>query len=214
MIVASTAINKQYEIEVERLKRSIGVPVDVFTMSSSQYKERSTDPILDGLYHKSNFANYLKGEKDESVLFCDADLFSLKKNPLKTFKPKKNTDVAYVPYKGRFHFPDKARQEAFDYHGYKINSGFMYFRTLELAQEICREWSEIYLKRHQLYEAKTQGVTKYEYDEYALMIALMNKPYNIEHLDSKWNDWELSSKDEILNSESIFFQSHKHLDII
>lgn len=59
-----------------------------------------------------------------------------------------------------------------------------------------------------------KGTSKYEYDEWALMIALMKFDYKIELLDKKWNNWELNEKDEILKSESIFFQSHDHLDII
>lgn len=54
-----------------------------------------------------------------------------------------------------------------------------------------------------------KGTSKYEYDEWALMIALMKMPdLKIELLDKKWNDWELSTKEEMLESGSVFFQSH------
>jgi hypothetical protein len=89
----------------------------------------------------------------------------------------------------------------------------MYFRNLEIAKDICTNWAEEFLKRplHWI---------KNEYDEYALMIALINMDYKVELLDGKWNHWELGLKsfeekscDSILNSNSIFFQSHNFLDI-
>ena len=146
----------------------------------------------------------------------DADMFTLSVNPFEDFSVNSDTDVAYVPYDGRWHLPDNIRQEAFNYHGHKINSGFMYFRTLEIAKDICTHWQHEYLERVKLYENNTPNITKYEYDEYALMIALMKLNYKVELLDKKWNNWELShsTKEEILNSDSIFFQSHNHLDIL
>ena len=212
MIIASVAIGKQYELEAERLKRSIE-GVYVFTESDKQYKRVNEDNLINGLYHKTNFANYLKGKKTEPVLFCDADLFGLIDNPLETFKPKEDTDIAFVPYSGKWYLPDAIRQKAFDHFGYKINSGFIYFRTLEIAQDVCNRWREAYLEREKLYDV-AKGTSKYEYDEWALMIALMDTGYKIEILDKKWNVWELKTEEEIKNSDSILFQSHDHLDIV
>jgi hypothetical protein len=46
------------------------------------------------------------------------------------------------------------------------------------------------------------------------MITLQKLNYKLELLDNKWNNWELSTEDDIKNSDSIFFQSHNFLDII
>lgn len=213
MKLFSVAIGTKYEREAERLKRSVPLPVEVFTASNDKYKRASEDPLIDGLWHKCNFANYID-EADGPVIFMDADMFTLTENPFETFSVKEDTDFAYVPYKGKWHFPDTIRQEAFNHHGHKINSGFMYFKNLKIAQVICTKWAEEFLRRplHWI---------KNEYDEYALMIALMNMSYKIELLDDKWNDWELGLKsfeerspESILNSNSIFFQSHDFLNII
>jgi hypothetical protein len=213
MKLFSVAIGTKYEREAERLKRSVPLPVEVFTESSEKYKRISEDPLIDGLWHKCNFANYID-EADGPVIFMDADMFTLTENPFETFNVKEDTDFAYVSYQCKWYFPDTIRQEAFNHHGHKINSGFMYFKNLEIAQNICTKWAEEFLKRplHWI---------KNEYDEYALMIALMNMSYKIELLDSKWNDWELGLKsfeekspESILNSNSIFFQSHDFLNIV
>lgn len=205
MKIFSVVIGEQYEKEVVRLHRTINHPVEVFTKSSEKYVEVNSDPLINGLWHKCNFANYID-DADGSVVFMDADMFTLTENPFEKFSVKENTDFAYVPYKGKWYFPDAIRQEAFNYHGHKINSGFMYFRTLEIAKNICTKWSEEFLKRplHWI---------KNEYDEYALMIALMDMNYKIEIIDSKWNNWELETEEEIKNSNSIFFQSHNFLEI-
>lgn len=204
--VATVAIGKQYEVEASRLIRSIGLEVFVFDKSNPLYKRIDEHDITDGLYHKSNFANYIQGNDDEPVIFCDADLFSLKKNPLDSFKVRNDTDIAFVKYPGKFYFPDKERQDAFDFFGYKINSGFMYFRSLKVAKDICTKWSEKFKERF--------WISKTEYDEYALMMVLMKSHYKIELLDSKWNKWELNTEEEIKNSDAIFFQSHNYLNIV
>ena len=89
------------------------------------------------------------------------------------FNVKEDTDFAYVPYIGKWYLPDTIRQKAFDYHGHKINSGFMYFKNLEIAKAICDQWQYEYLEREKLYDEE-KGTSKYEYDEWALMIALSN----------------------------------------
>jgi hypothetical protein len=201
----SVAIGEKYEKEAVRLQRTVNLPIEVFTKSSDKYVEVNTDPLINGLWHKCNFANYID-EAEGAVVFMDADMFTLTENPFSTFNVEEDTDFAYVPYQGKWHFPDTIRQEAFNHHGHKINSGFMYFRNLEIAKNICTKWAEEFLKRplHWI---------KNEYDEYALMIALMNMNYKIKLLDSKWNEWELKTEEEIKSSNSIFFQSHYFLEI-
>lgn len=206
MNLVSVAIGEKYEIEVERLQKSLKQSIHVFTNKNKNYKTISDNPLVDGLYHKTNFANYFE-DLEGPIIFMDADMFTLKDNPFKTFKVKKSTDFAYVPYKNKWFFPDKIRQNAFDYHGHKINSGFMYFKNLQIAQNICKKWAESFLER-------PIDLVKNEYDEYALMISLISSNYKIQLLDSKWNDWELNDKDSILKSNSVFVQSHNYLDIL
>jgi len=213
MNIVSVAIGSQYELEVERLKKSFP-KLNVLTDKSKIYERKHNDDLINGLYHKCNFANYITITNNLPIIFCDADMFSLKENPLSEFNVNEDTDIAFVKYEGRYHFPDKIRQETFDYFGYKINSGFIYFKNKTIAKEVCDQWSTEYLKRVELYEANIPNVTKYEYDEYALMIALKYSNYKIEILDKKWNDFELNTEEEIKASDSIFFQLHGHLNII
>lgn len=212
MIISTVAIGKKYEIESKRLLRSLP-NVSVFDINSPKYKRVHSDDLINGLYHKTNFAKYIDGDETSPVLFCDADLFSLINNPLSSFNVNDETEIAFVPYIGKYYYPDAIRQMAFDYHSYKINSGFMYFKTLKIAKNVCNQWQFEYLERVKLY-GKAKNISKFEYDEYALMIALQKIKLNTELLDKKWNDWELETKEEIINSDSIFFQSHDHLDII
>jgi hypothetical protein len=205
MKLFSVAIGEQYEKEAVRLQRTVNLPIEVFTKENSKYTEINSDPLINGLWYKTNFANYID-DVEGPVVFMDADMFTLTENPFSTFNVKEDTDFAYVPYKGKWHFPDTIRQDAFNHHGHKINSGFMYFRTLEIAKNICTRWAEEFLKR------PLQWI-KNEYDEYALMIALLEMEYKIELLDGKWNDWELNTEEEIKASSSIFFQSHDFLNI-
>lgn len=212
MNIVSVAIGKKYHTEVERLQRSLPLPVNVFTEENLKYERIHDSDLINGLYHKTNLGNYFDFEKDTPVIFCDADMFTLVKDPFKTFKIKEETDFAYVPYVGKWHFPDKIRKECFDYHGHKINSGFMYFKDIDTAKKVSDVWSEAYKDRIKLYDV-TRGLVN-EYDEYALMIGLMEIDLNIELLDSKWNEWTLNEKEDILKSNSIFFQSHNYLNIV
>lgn len=217
MKLFSVAIGEQYEKEALRLQRSVPLDVEVFTKSNNQYKQLHQDPLINGLAHKVNFANYIKKSRGP-VIFMDADMFTLKEDPFKDFKVNKDTDVAYVIYEGTkmsFPNPDKdPRQKAFDFFGYKVNSGFMYFKNRKVAQKVCTAWLEEYKERIKLYEANTPNVTKYEYDEWALAIALMKMDLNIEILDKKWNDFRQASEYDMQTSESVFFQSHDFLDIL
>ena len=205
MKLFSVAISENYEQEAARLQRTVNLPIEIFTKLNDKYVEVNSDPLINGLWHKTNFANYID-EAEGAVIFMDADMFTLTENPFETFSVAEDTDFAYVPYKGKWYFPDTIRQEAFNHHGHKINSGFMYFKNLEIAKHICTNWAEEFLKR-------PLHLIKNEYDEYALMIALMKMNYKIELLDSKWNFWELETEEEIKNSNSIFFQSHTFLNI-
>ena len=211
MKLFSVAIGEQYEKEAVRLQRAVNLPIEVFTKSSDKYVEVNPDPLINGLWHKCNFANYID-EAEGAVVFMDADMFTLTENPFETFNIKEDTDFAYVPYKGKWHLPDSIRQAAFDHHGHKINSGFMYFKNLEIAKAICTKWQYEYLEREKLYDVE-KGTSKYEYDEWALIIALTKLNYKIEILDSKWNEWELKTEEEIKSSNNIFFQSHDFLEI-
>ena len=205
MKLFSVAIGEQYEKEAVRLQRTVNLPIEVFTKSSEKYVEVNADPLINGLWHKCNFANYID-EVEGPVVFMDADMFTLTENPFNKFKVKKSTDFAYVPYEGKWHLPDAIRQNAFDFHGHKINSGFMYFKNLEIAKVVSTKWTEEFLKR-------PLDFIKNEYDEWALMIALMKLDYKIELLNKKWNVWELGTEEEIKASNSVFFQSHSFLEI-
>jgi hypothetical protein len=213
MNLFSVAIGKKYEVEAKRLQESMK-PLKIKIFTSADVKRKGEDNLINGLYHKSNFANYIDDNTKGAIVFMDADMFTLSDKPFKDFKIKDDTEFAYVPYIGKWFLPDEIRQKAFDYHGHKINSGFMYFKSLEVARKICNQWQYEYLEREKLYDVD-KGTSKYEYDEWALMIALQKLPeIKIELLDSKWNDWTLNEKQEILDSDSIFFQSHNYLDII
>jgi len=211
MIKTAVVIGPSYVAEAQRLLACIPDLI-IVDESNPLVNEVNTDPLINGLYHKTNFANYL-ATQDETlpVLLCDADLFSLIDNPLAGFQVEEDTDIAFVPYQGKWHFPDQVRQEAFDHFGYKINSGFIYFKTLAIAKAVCTAWANAYLDRVALYGV-VPNINKNEYDEYALMIALKGMNYNIQLLDPKWNNWESKTEDEILQSDAIFFQSHSFLD--
>lgn len=211
MNLYSVAIGSQYEKEAERLQRTVNIPIEVITKSNDKYVEINTDNLINGLYHKANFANYIDNAEGP-VIFMDADMFTLKQNPFQDFYVNQDVDFAYVPYTGRWFLPDTIRQEATDYHGHKINSGFMYFKDLATAKLICTKWRDIYLERCELYKLNT-GNSKYEYDEWALMIALKELDLNYQTLDRKWNEWELETEDKIKDSDCIFIQHHDFLDI-
>jgi hypothetical protein len=211
MKLFSVAIGEKYEKEAVRLQRTVKLPIEVFTKTSDKYVEVNSDPLINGLWHKCNFANYID-QADGPVIFMDADMFTLTENPFETFNVKEDTDFAYVPYEGKWYLPDVIRQDAINFHGHKINSGFMYFRNLEIAKDICNKWQYEYLEREKLYDVD-KGTSKYEYDEWALMIALMKLDYKIENLNKKWNAWELGTEEEIKASSNIFFQSHDFIEI-
>lgn len=214
MKLFSVAIGNQYEQESERLVRSVNQPIEVFTKNSTLYSVENEDPLINALYHKANFANYITdAEEGVPVVFMDADMFTLSENPFADFSVAEDADIAYVPYSGRWFLPDEIRQSAFDFHGHKINSGFLYFKNIGVARTVCNQWAFEYLEREKLYDT-AKGTSKHEYDEWALMIALQKLNLNVHILDKKWNEWELNTEEEIKASSSIFFQSHNFLNIV
>jgi hypothetical protein len=213
MKLFTVAIGTQYEREAQRLQRSLNQEIEIFTTANSQYTQMNSDPLINGLWHKCNFANYINNVTG-SVVFMDADMFTLSADPFATLNVNTDTEIAYVPYPGKWYLPDAARQTAADFHGHKINSGFLYFKNLSIAKMVSDQWQHEYLEREKLYNDVTLGTSKYEYDEWALMIALMKLNLKVEILDKKWNDWMLESEQEIKDSDSIFFQSHTNLNII
>ena len=76
MKLFSVAIGEQYEKEAVRLQRAVNLPIEVFTKSSDKYVEVNPDPLINGLWHKCNFANYID-EAEGAVVFMDADMFTL-----------------------------------------------------------------------------------------------------------------------------------------
>lgn len=213
MNIITVAIGAHYETVSKRLLNSLGRFVYVIDVNHSQYTQISNDHLINALYHKCNFANLIEVEDPSiPILFCDADMFALQDNPLETFDVPSGTDVAYVPYKGKWHLPDSTRQNAFDYHGHKINSGFLWFKDLSTAQAVSSQWAHEYLEREKIYNVE-QGTSKYEYDEWALMIALQKMSLNIHLLNSKWNKWTLSTLEEMQASDGVFFQSHEHFNL-
>jgi hypothetical protein len=213
MNIATVAIGETYEIEAQRLQRSVPYQINQFDKKSNLYRRVHEKQLIDGLYHKSNFANYLP-DLHGPVIFMDADMFAVKPFPFDSWEVNNDADIAFAPYSGKWYYPDQVRQRAFSHFGYKINSGFIYFKNIHVARSVCDKWSVAYLDRVKDYYIEGRFAHESEYDEYALMIALMGMNLNIQILDKKWNDWELSTKEEIMASDSIFFQSHDHLDIV
>lgn len=199
MTYYTVAIGDNYILEAERLKKSLP-SISIFTDKHPKYKVLGQSQLSDGLYHKSNFANYID-KAEGPVFFMDADLYSEIKKPMDSFKkPSKDVDIAFVPYKGKWYFPDEERKQAENKLGCKINSGFIYFKDLETAKKICTEWLEVLKRRLPL--------NVHEYDEYSLMIALVNGNYKWEFLDEIWNDWGENTLGEPMLENSIFKQKH------
>ena len=119
---------------------------------------------------------------------------------MSTWNIAENIDVAYVPYEGQWFFPDKERISATNKLGSKINSGFIYFKNVTVAKNICNEWYKIIKRRLPLNIC--------EYDEYSLMIALNNLNYKFQNLESKWNDWGENTQGEPMQKDAIFKQKH------
>ena len=213
MNLFTVAIGKKYEIEAQRLENSLS-PLNITIFTSNDVQNVTDNPVINGYYHKTNFANYINSAEGP-VIFMDADMFTLSDNPFQDFSVAADTEFAFVPYPETWHLPDETRQSAYDFLGCKINSGFLYFKDLETAKRICTEWQQVYLERENNHVGIRKNKNSYEYDEWSLMIAIQNlNNIKTEHLDVKWNNWDLNEEYEIRNSDSIFFQSHFNLNII
>lgn len=190
MNIVSVAVGKQYELEVQRLVKAYPQTI-VITERTPGVETKYKQPILNGLTTKANFANLVFDNLEGPVLLCDADLYPVVENPLQYFQVKKDTDIAYVVYGGKWHYPPKLKhfEEAVNKVG-KINSGFMYFKNLEVAREVCTKWSQKYRERMDDYlEGRSGDDREGEYDEPSLCLVLAEENYNLELLDPKWNIW-------------------------
>jgi hypothetical protein len=191
MNIVSVAVGKQYELEVQRLIKAY--PQTIVITERTPGVETSFDlPLLNGLATKCKFGLLIPEDLEGPILFCDADLYPVIEDPLQYFKVKDDTDIAYVPYPGRWFFPPtfKDLEDAINKIKGKLNSGFIYFKDIEVCQDICFRWHKEYLKRMKLFEDfKLLTHREGEFDEPSLVMVLANSSYNIEHLDPKWNVW-------------------------
>jgi hypothetical protein len=206
MNIVSVAVGKQYELEVQRLTKAY--PQTIVITERTPGVETSFElSILNGLATKCKFGLLVPEDLKGPILFCDADLYPVVENPLQYFKVKEDTDIAYVVYGGTWHFPPRLAffQEAIKKTG-KINSGFMYFRNIDICRDVCFKWHKEYLKRMNLH---LLGIEKAdltgEYDEPSLVFVLNKENYNIEFLDPRWNVWPTSN---VQPSEAFFVQNH------
>lgn len=192
------AIGEKYKHEANRLKLSFP-DLHIFTKHNPLYKPFGNSDLFDALCHKSNFAAYLPENVTGPIFLMDADLYSDIENPLERFTIEPDVDFAFVPYSGMWFFPDTPRQNAINILNGKINSGFLYFKNIDIARDISAQWCEMCHKR--------MSLSLWEYDEYSLMIIIANSEYKWKHLDGIWNDWgENNGFDP--NPNSILKQKH------
>tara|TARA_R110000868_G_scaffold314546_2_gene575477 strand:+ start:354 stop:1034 length:681 start_codon:yes stop_codon:yes gene_type:complete len=208
----SVAVGKQYELEVQRLLEAYPNTI-VITQRTPGIETAFSLQLLNGLATKCLFGCLLPDDSQGPVVLCDADLHPLIEDPLKQFSVKDETDVAYVIYQGKWHFPKRleAYEKAIAKVG-KINSGFVYFKNIQICKEICKEWHAEYMKRmdHHKIHPDLHMVVDYpsstgEYDEPSLIYVLDKKNYNIEYLDPRWNVWDGSPTPK---AEAYFYQEH------
>jgi hypothetical protein len=213
MNIVSVAIGVQYELEVQRLVKAYPQTI-VITERTPGVETSFSLNILNGLATKCKFGLLVPEDLKGPILFCDADLYPVIEDPLKFFSVRLETDIAYVVYPGTWHFPPRlsAFQEAIKKTG-KINSGFMYFRNIEVCRDVCSKWHKEYLKRmnHLRSAPEVNLAVDYptsagEYDEPSLVFVLNNENYNLEFLDPKWNVWDGAGY-----SGEIYFQQ-QHLN--
>lgn len=209
MNIVSVAVGKQYELEVQRLVNHYPQTI-VITERTFGAETAFTSSILNGLATKCKFGTLLPKDLKGPIIFCDADLYPVVDNPLQYFKVKEETDIAYVVYTGSWHFPPRLKEyaKAIEKTG-KLNSGFMYFKNIDVCQDVCLKWYNVYMERmdhHKInpnvklsYEVNSQG----EYDEPSLVFVLNKEKYNIEFLDPKWNVW-----DNFDGTNAYFIQKH------
>jgi hypothetical protein len=190
MNIVSVAVGAQYELEVQRLTKAYPQTI-VITERTPGVETFFELPLLNGLATKCKFGLLIPKDLQGPILFCDADLYPVIKNPLQYFKVKEETDIAYVVYPGIWHFPPRLKdfERAIRKTG-KINSGFMYFRNIDICQDVCFKWHKKYIERMNEYlSGKVEGDRKGEFDEPSLVFVLEKENYNLEFLDPKWNVW-------------------------
>lgn len=213
MNIVSVAVGAQYELEVQRLTKAYPQAI-VITERTPGVESSFSLNILNGLATKCKFGLLVPEDLEGPVLFCDADLYPVVEDPLQHFKVKPETDIAYVIYSGTWHFPPRLAvfQQAIKKTG-KINSGFMYFRNIDICRDVCYKWHKEYLKRmahhrtcSQIDLSVDQPNSAGEYDEPSLVFVLNNENYNLEFLNPKWNVWDGSGY-----SGEIYFQQ-QHLN--
>lgn len=183
------AIGRQYELEAERLLSTFPDAILV-TEQHPLYQRPHPVPLLAGLLTKAEFARYLPDDVPGPILLCDADLHALRADPLSEFSVATTTDVALVPYTGRWFYHEGALQQAAERFGNRqLNSGFIYFKSLAVAGQVSAAWHEQFLQRVND-ESRSMKARLSEYDEPALMLALVGLDLEVELLDPVWNDWE------------------------
>ena len=183
------AIGAQYELEAERLLQTFPDAL-LITDKHPAFQRMHENDKVNGLLVKTDFARYLPAEIDGPVILCDADLHAMRPDPLAAFSVHESTDMALVPYPGRWFYPDADVQQAADHLGQRqLNSGFIYFKDPAIAALVSAAWRDKYLHRLQD-DSKPLQRRLTEYDELALMLALVSLNLQIEFLDPVWNDWE------------------------
>jgi hypothetical protein len=218
--IVSVAIGEQYEKEVARLVEAYPKTI-VITGKSIGIESAFKIPTLNGLATKCKFGLLIPDNLKGPIIFCDADLYPIAEDPLQHFQVKPETDVAYVTYGGTWHFPEKLKkfEQSIQKTG-KINSGFIYFKNIDICRDICFEWHKEYLTRMSHYlsdESMSSDVIDWishldeatpragEYDEPSLVFVLDKANYNLEFLDPKWNVWDDYGD---LKDNAYFIQSH------
>lgn len=210
--MVSVAIGEQYEKEVARLVEAYPTTI-VITSETAGVETAFKMSVLNGLATKCKFGLLIPQNLKGPIIFCDADLYPVVEDPMQYFEVKPVTDVAYVTYGGTWHFPEKLKkfEQAIQKTG-KINSGFIYFKNIDICRDICSEWHKEYLKRmdSHLQSPTLELVTDHpsdagEYDEPSLVSVLNEANYNLEFLDPKWNVWEGYGD---LKKNAYFIQSH------
>lgn len=200
----SVAVGKQYEKEVERLLEQY--PKTILITENTQGIEKSFEmSLLNGLATKCAFGTLLPSSLEGSIIFCDADLRPNTTDPLQYFSVKKDTEIAYVVYEGVWNFPKRleAYQKAIEKVG-KLNSGFLYFKDINICKDVCKKWHEEFVKRNKQHLEDPNNSTGI-YDEPALIAVLAKENYKIEFLDPRWNVWDTSS---IPKERAYFLQDH------
>lgn len=209
------AIGDNYELEAQRLDAKIS-GLNIIKLSSSNYDALDNYKdlaefndnyiqLLRGLFTKTNFGHYVE-EIDGKVVLMDADLMAVRDDADQLLKDIDidDADLALVPYRGTWHYPDTYRQEIYDAVGHNINSGFIVFKNASIAKEISIKWRDNYLNKIDYYCNHTNSI--WEYDEPALLEVLALNNYKLKFIDRKWNAWE----QDHLSDNQIFAQLHEN----